>query len=218
MTAPRQSDEPREDDEDDPSEAIEADESHDWEAGINAPIWRPDTNTFALPHFAEHAGWLVKRRKEARDDALKLRKLIDTGKWESKREEEYAAGIKAGRDRDSDERILAGLGRQIDHATRLLLATTGSARNESEESMEEDHGGKLGARVVQFPEPIRATPAGTVRERDAAAYLGISERQMRRWRADGSGPAYSSIAGRYWYAIKDLDLFIQSQRIDPLAG
>jgi hypothetical protein len=215
MTAPKQSDErgvlspPH-----DAKDSI----AHEWEAGINGEIWRPTTNTFALSHFAEQAKWLEKRRKEARKDAKRFREVVDSGEWESTRAKEYAAGIKAGRDRDSSERILAGLGRQVDHATRLMLAITGSARNEPEESMEEDRGGKLGACVVQFPEPIRATPAGLVRERDAAAYLHISERQLRRWRSDGSGPAYSKLAGRTWYAITDLDLYIQSQRIDPLAG
>lgn len=59
---------------------------------------------------------------------------------------------------------------------------------------------------------IRATAAGRVNEADAAKYLGVSARKMRQMRADDEGPSYSLIGNRIWYALNDLDIYIEACR------
>lgn len=65
--------------------------------------------------------------------------------------------------------------------------------------------------LVERP-TIRATGAGRVDEDDAAKYLGVSSRKMRQMRAADEGPSYARIGNRIWYALNDLDAYIEACR------
>jgi len=65
---------------------------------------------------------------------------------------------------------------------------------------------------------ICITTAGRTDERGAARFLGTSTRTLRRWRRQDDGPAYHLIGRRVWYAIDDLNAYLQQGRRDPLAA
>ena len=56
---------------------------------------------------------------------------------------------------------------------------------------------------------IRATASGRVDERSAALYLGCSPRTLRKMRAEDSGPSYECVRGRIWYALAELDAYLE---------
>lgn len=47
-----------------------------------------------------------------------------------------------------------------------------------------------------------------VDEIGAAAYLGVSARTLRRWRMQGTGPAFYKVGGRVWYTLSDLAIYV----------
>lgn len=51
----------------------------------------------------------------------------------------------------------------------------------------------------------------------AAANLAVTPTTLRRWRADGTGPAYVKIGGRIRYDSKDITAYLAAQRTDPAA-
>ena len=61
-------------------------------------------------------------------------------------------------------------------------------------------------------------PARLLNERKAAARLGVNNQTLRRWRAEGRGPKYLKLIGRYRYREIDLENFIASSVVDPAAA
>src|SRR5690349_15244395 len=53
----------------------------------------------------------------------------------------------------------------------------------------------------------RILPDGRMTRRDAAAYLGFSEKTLAMWALQGKGPKSIKIAGRRFYYQSDLDAF-----------
>jgi len=49
-------------------------------------------------------------------------------------------------------------------------------------------------------------------ERDVAVLLGVHADTMRRWRAEGDGPAFYRIGGAVTYAVDDLAAYICAGR------
>jgi len=51
-------------------------------------------------------------------------------------------------------------------------------------------------------------------ERDAAPYIGYTMSALRRWRADGRGPAYIRHGRAVRYLVADLDQWLLAHRVE----
>lgn len=58
------------------------------------------------------------------------------------------------------------------------------------------------------------TPSVTLREPDAASYIGISRAYLRQARMHGRGPSFVRIGRAVVYRRDDLDAFLTAHRID----
>jgi hypothetical protein len=55
-------------------------------------------------------------------------------------------------------------------------------------------------------------------ERAASARIrGIALGTLRAWRADGVGPAYHRRGRRIYYTARDIDAWLERQRVEPAA-
>lgn len=52
-------------------------------------------------------------------------------------------------------------------------------------------------------------------ERDAASFLGITQRTLQDWRLNRRGPAYIKLGRRIAYDRADLEHFISANRVEP---
>jgi hypothetical protein len=56
---------------------------------------------------------------------------------------------------------------------------------------------------------------------EAAAYLSLAPRTLARWAAQQRGPRYARSGprrGRCWYAISDLDAWLEARKVSPQHG
>lgn len=54
----------------------------------------------------------------------------------------------------------------------------------------------------------------SVRPSVAADLLGVSERALRRWRAEGKGPRYVTLGGnKVVYRVADLEAWLESEAL-----
>ncbi|MDX1428931.1 MAG: helix-turn-helix domain-containing protein [Rhodothermales bacterium] len=49
----------------------------------------------------------------------------------------------------------------------------------------------------------------------AADYLGVTNACLCIWRKQGTGPPYFRFGSRYYYAVKDLDEWIEACAVTP---
>jgi predicted DNA-binding transcriptional regulator AlpA len=56
---------------------------------------------------------------------------------------------------------------------------------------------------------VNIMPDGRLRRRDAALYLGFSEKTLANYAYRGLGPRAVKVGGRVFYYVDDLDAFIQ---------
>ena len=56
---------------------------------------------------------------------------------------------------------------------------------------------------------VRILPDGRLTRRDAAAYLGLSEKTLAIWATQGRGPKVQPVAGRRFYFKEELDRFVR---------
>ena len=59
---------------------------------------------------------------------------------------------------------------------------------------------------------VRVLPDGRMTRRDAARYLGYSEKTLAMWAVDGKGPKFKTVGGRVFYFQRDLDAFVAGDR------
>lgn len=52
----------------------------------------------------------------------------------------------------------------------------------------------------------------------AAAYIGVTNAHLCNMRKDGRGPKFYRYGKRYYYAIKDLEEWVEAQAVDPEAA
>lgn len=52
-------------------------------------------------------------------------------------------------------------------------------------------------------------------ERDAAQYLGITQRTLQDWRLNRRGPAFIRLGRRIAYDQADLERFLSANRVEP---
>lgn len=55
-------------------------------------------------------------------------------------------------------------------------------------------------------------------ERDAASFLGITQRTLQDWRLNRRGPAYIKLGRRIAYDRTDLEQFLAANRVEPAQG
>ena len=55
---------------------------------------------------------------------------------------------------------------------------------------------------------VRVLPDGRMTRRDAAAYLGLTEKTLAMWAMAGKGPQGRKVGGRVFYKREELDAFI----------
>ena len=55
---------------------------------------------------------------------------------------------------------------------------------------------------------VRVLPDGRMARKDAAAYLGFSEKSLAMWQLNGTGPVSVKVGGRRFYFKHVLDAFI----------
>jgi len=65
---------------------------------------------------------------------------------------------------------------------------------------------------------MRATTPMVVRERDAAAMLGISTAALRRWRRERRGPAFVRMERCVGYRVGDLEAFVAGNTVRSSEG
>jgi hypothetical protein len=59
---------------------------------------------------------------------------------------------------------------------------------------------------------VRMLPDGRMTRRDAAKYLGYSEKTLAMWKLYGRGPKSVKVGGRRFYFRDDLDAFIHGDK------
>jgi hypothetical protein len=59
---------------------------------------------------------------------------------------------------------------------------------------------------------VRVLPDGRMTRRDAARYLGFSEKTLAMWALSKKGPLSVRMGGRCWYYIGDLDEYLRAVR------
>jgi len=52
-------------------------------------------------------------------------------------------------------------------------------------------------------------------ERDAASFLGITQRTLQDWRLNRRGPAFIRLGRRIAYDSRDLEHFLAANRVEP---
>lgn len=57
----------------------------------------------------------------------------------------------------------------------------------------------------------------TLREKQAAEYLGMSVKTLQAWRFYSKGPKYLKIGRAVRYQVEDLDQFLKASTINPVA-
>jgi len=84
----------------------------------------------------------------------------------------------------------------------------------AEEELIEKLAGRVAARLGALPAAKKQIGNRYVREKEAAAFLGVSVKTLRSWRAkrSPSGPAVTRIDRMVMYSMKGLEQFIE-QRI-----
>ena len=55
---------------------------------------------------------------------------------------------------------------------------------------------------------VRLLPDSRMTARDAAKYLGLSEKTLAMWRMNRKGPEYTRVGGRIFYFKQALDNFV----------
>ena len=55
---------------------------------------------------------------------------------------------------------------------------------------------------------VRVLPDGRLTRRDAANYLGLTEKTLAMWKLNGKGPRSVKVGSRVFYYRDDLDRFI----------
>ncbi|WP_111748799.1 helix-turn-helix domain-containing protein [Salinisphaera orenii] len=53
---------------------------------------------------------------------------------------------------------------------------------------------------------------------EAARYLRVSGRTLIRWRNQRAGPAFTHVGQKVVYQEKDLQLWLDAQRVEPVRG
>ncbi len=65
--------------------------------------------------------------------------------------------------------------------------------------------------VVQIS-PVAVLPGGRINSKNAARYLGLSEKTLAMMRSNGTGPVYVK-RGRVFYYRDDLDRWLQEGKV-----
>lgn len=56
---------------------------------------------------------------------------------------------------------------------------------------------------------VRILPDGRLTRRDAARWLGMSEKTLAIWACQGRGPNFIKVGGRVFYFVDELKAFVE---------
>ena len=63
---------------------------------------------------------------------------------------------------------------------------------------------------------VAHVPGGYIPEAETAAELNLSPRTLRKWRAQGKGPAFVKIGRRVFYRDTSRDAWLRQQEVEPV--
>ena len=86
----------------------------------------------------------------------------------------------------------------------------------AEEELIEKLAGRVAARLGAVPAAKKQIDNRYVREKDAAAFLGVSVKTLRSWRSTGSpsGPPVTRIDRMVMYSMKGLEQFMEQRTVE----
>jgi predicted DNA-binding transcriptional regulator AlpA len=72
------------------------------------------------------------------------------------------------------------------------------------------------ARLGTPPKPQAKSEQRYVREKEAAAFLGVSVSTLQGWRsrATGSGPPVTKVGGMVMYSMKELERYMEQRTVE----
>lgn len=70
---------------------------------------------------------------------------------------------------------------------------------------------------AQIKEAALARGFTYVNSAEAAAYLGVVDRTLKKWRDKGTGPRYQKVASEVRYQFSDMDAWLEACYVDAKA-
>jgi predicted DNA-binding transcriptional regulator AlpA len=85
----------------------------------------------------------------------------------------------------------------------------------AEEELIERLAGRMAARLGSQPATKKQIDNRYIREKEAAAFLGVSVFSLRSWRSRGTGggPSWTKVGGMVMYSMKELEQFMELRTI-----
>jgi Helix-turn-helix domain len=71
-------------------------------------------------------------------------------------------------------------------------------------------------RAPRLKRPIAHVPGGYIPEAEMASELNLRPRTLRKWRAQGKGPAFIKIGRRVFYRDASRDAWLRRQEVEPV--
>lgn len=86
----------------------------------------------------------------------------------------------------------------------------------AEEELIEKLAGRVAARLGSVPAVKRQMDNRYVREKEAAAFLGVSVFTLQSWRGRGesSSPPFTKVGGMVMYSMKELERFMEERTVE----
>ena len=103
-----------------------------------------------------------------------------------------------------------------DSLTRIFSEERPAMATLAEEELIEKLAGRVAARLGAVPAAKKQIDNRYVREKDAAAFLGVSVKTLRSWRSTGSpsGPPVTRIDRMVMYSMKGLEQFMEQRTVE----
>ena len=86
----------------------------------------------------------------------------------------------------------------------------------AEEELIEKLAGRVAARFGTLPAAKKQVGNRYVREKEAAAFLGVSVFTLQSWRSKGetSSPPFTKVGGMVMYSVTELEQFMERRTVD----
>jgi hypothetical protein len=101
-----------------------------------------------------------------------------------------------------------------DSLTRIFGEKRPALAALAEEELIEKLAGRVAARIGSAPAAKRDIGNRYIREKEAAAFLGVSVFSLRSWRSRGTvGPSWTKVGGMVMYSQEELEHFMDERTI-----
>jgi hypothetical protein len=103
-----------------------------------------------------------------------------------------------------------------DSLTRIFGEERPAIAALAEEELIERIAGRVAARLGALPAAKKQIDNRYVREKEAAAFLGVSVFSLRSWRSRGTsgGPSWTKVGGMVMYSMKALEQFMELRTVE----